>query len=328
MKSPPRAQRRVVIVDDSRTIQAMLDNAFSARSGFLVVGFASDAQSAAEMVKRLAPDIVTIDLCMPYIDGAALLGMIEDLKGVCKIVVSDQSANNLLLTTRLEAAGAAACLSKRELASDPEAFLAKIHRACDAVQIRRANRLGLAVKPAEAAGKPESTHKDIASFGFPVPLDERLRLETLRRKQLANAVRERQFDLVTKHVAEATGFPICLLTFIDRDTQWIKSAYGFGEESMPRGQAFCNYTISQGGSFVVSNAPGDERFVNNPLVTGAPHIRAYMGHAITTSDGTRIGALCVVDTRYRAVSSAVLGQLAGMSGILGEMINLRPTLAA
>ncbi|WP_374942635.1 response regulator [Sphingomonas sp.] len=328
MTLPSRPGRRVIIVDDSRTIQALLDNAFSARSGFSVVGFSSDAQSAVEMIRRLMPDIVTIDLCMPYIDGAALLDLIADLRGVCKIVVSDQSTNNLLLTAKLEAAGASLCLSKTELASNPDAFFAKITSACDAAQAKRRDRLGINRKSAQIGAKPECGRTGNASFGFPVPMDEKLRLETLRRKQLANAVRERQFDLVTKHVAEATGFPVCLPTFIDRDTQWIKSAYGFGEDSMPRGQAFCNYTISQGGSFVVSNAASDERFANNPLVTGAPHIHAYMGHPITIGDGTRIGALCVVDTRYRAPSNAVLRHLAGMSDILGEMIDLRPTLAA
>ena len=67
------ASLRVVIVDDSRTIQAMLDNAFSKRAGFQVVGFCSDPTNAAEMIRRLRPDIVTIDLIMPYIDGAGLL---------------------------------------------------------------------------------------------------------------------------------------------------------------------------------------------------------------------------------------------------------------
>ena len=81
-------QLKVVIVDDSRTVQAMLDNAFSKRTDFDVVGFASDAPSAAEMVRRLKPNIVTIDLCMPYLDGAALLEMLSDTPTVCKIVVS------------------------------------------------------------------------------------------------------------------------------------------------------------------------------------------------------------------------------------------------
>jgi chemotaxis response regulator CheB len=70
---PDKVARRVVVVDDSRTIQAILDNAFSARTDFRVVGFAADGNVAAEMIRRLMPDVVTIDLAMPYIDGEALL---------------------------------------------------------------------------------------------------------------------------------------------------------------------------------------------------------------------------------------------------------------
>ena len=113
---------RVVIVDDSRTIQAMLDNAFSKRTDFRVVGFSSDAATAVDMIRNLMPDIVTIDLNMPYIDGATLLRMIADLETVCKIIVSDAPLKNLALAASLGQAGAALCLGKTDLAADPDAF--------------------------------------------------------------------------------------------------------------------------------------------------------------------------------------------------------------
>ena len=318
------AERRVLIVDDSRTIQAMLDGVFSNRAGFRVVGFSSDAESAVEMIRRLMPDIVTIDLCMPHPDGAALLEMIGDLHAVCKIIVSDTPMTNLVLASSLLKAGASACVGKSELSRNPDAFFKKINAAFAAVaRDRRHHPNGSGVGSPEGSGIAAELHPS-----FPIPTDETARLELIRIKGLANASRERQFDLITKHVARATAFPACMLTVIDRDTQWIKSAYGIDLQSTPRHQAFCNYTISQGGAFVVSDSALDDRFALGALVTGPPNIRSYAGHPVVTNDGVNIAALCVIDTRVRTVPRQVLDQLADMSEIIAELIDQRSRVAA
>lgn len=319
---------RVVIVDDSRTMQAMLDNAFSQRADFRVVGFSSDATMAVEMIRRLMPDIVTIDLNMPYIDGATLLRMIDNLKSVCKIIVSDSPAKNLALSASLINAGAALCVAKSDLVANSDKFFAKINAVATGVCKGRGYRL----RSAGVLGDREITVDTVLPYArkraFPVPADERARIHIARQKRLTNSERERQFDLVTKHVAMVTGFPVSLLTFMDRDTQWIKSSSGLDLNSVPREEAFCNYTISQGGTFVVANAASDERFSRFPTVTDAPSIRCYAGHPVTTSDGVTVGALCVIDNRVRTVTKNVLDQLAGMSEIVAEMINQRPLIAA
>jgi DNA-binding NarL/FixJ family response regulator len=309
-------------------MQAMLDNAFSRRSDFRVVGFCSDATVAADMIRQLKPDVVTIDFNMPYLDGAFLLEMVADLKNVCKVVVSDQPAKNLLLNSKLIQAGAAACLTKTEFCNAPDSFFQKVNAAIDAnLSARRLSR-ALNAKQSNLPMKAANSDEPIERSTFPVPADEKKRIVVLQDKNLLNSRPERQFDLITKHVAKATGFPVCLLTFIDRDVQWIKSSSGFETKSTPRSQAFCNYTIAQGGAFVVANAARDERFANNPLVKHGPTIRSYAGHPIVTSDGVTVGALCVIDNRVRTVTKAVLDELAGMSEIVAELINARPAIAA
>lgn len=322
-----RLECSVVIVDDSRTMQALLDNAFSKRNDFRVIGFSSDAAVAAEMIRRLRPDVVTIDLCMPYVDGAALLDMIADLKDICKIVVSDLPFKNLLLSAKLVEAGAAACLSKSDLVSNPTAFFRKMNAAVFRERTPRNNSFRNGSSQTAQVSVPR-TDGPTLNNQFPIPSDENQRIAIIRRKGLVNPIRERYFDLVTEHVAKITAFPVCLLTFIDRDTQWIKSSSGFEVEKTPRDEAFCNYTIAQGGAFVVANAMADSRFADNPLVTGPPSIRSYAGHPVVTSDGVTVGALCVIDNRVRTVSKLVLDQLAGMSLIVAEMINQRPAVAA
>jgi DNA-binding NarL/FixJ family response regulator len=314
---------RVVIVDDSRTIQAMLDNAFSKRTDFRVVGFSSDAATAVDMIRNLMPDIVTIDLNMPYIDGATLLRMVADLETVCKIVVSDAPLKNLALAASLGQAGAALCLGKTDLAADPDAFFTKVRTAARGIRKGARHHRGTVEglrRLVIAATEMSPVH---AESHFPVPIDEKDRLQFLRRNDLANNERERRFDLVTRHLTRVTDFPVSLLTFIDRDTQWIKSASGLEIGSTPREEAFCNYTIAQGGAFVVANATSDRRFSHFPSVANSPSVRCYAGYPVITSDGINVGALCVIDNRVRTVPKHVLDQLAGMADIVAEMIDQR-----
>lgn len=320
----PTSDKRVVIVDDSRTIQAILDSIFCSGSGFHVVGVAGNAETAVEMVKRLRPDLVTVDLCMPYIDGTSLLTMLSDMRDVCKIVVSDHAAGNMAMVTKMRDLGAAACVAKAEIGASRAAFLRKIKSIVANGQASGKFERSL---PSLTAAKPR-TIRPASGFGFPVPADESQRLAYLHRKQLANATPERQFDLLTSYTAKLTAFPVCLMTFIDKDTQWLKSSFGLQVRSKARCEAFCNYTICQDETFVVRNAANDALFADNPQVRGDPQIKTYVGHPIITDEGVHVGALCVIDTQVRVVPDALIGRLAGMAEIAAEMINQRPRLAA
>lgn len=272
-------------------MQAMLDNAFSRRPDFEVVAFSSDAFSAAAIVRNLMPDIVTIDLQTSHMDSIALMRLIGDLTSVCKIIVADKPFSDLFQISKLMDAGASVCLKKSDLAHNPDAFFKRLNLAGNS--FARANKtIGLAnlnISSGVNATNLPSVHEVPAQY--PVPRDENQRLDFIARKLLSNAIPERHFDLVTKYLASVTSFSSCLLTFIDQDTQWVKSTHGIAVESTPRSQAFCNYTIANGGMFVVSDATKDKRFFQNPLVVGAPHIRTYAGQAVTNADGIAVGGI-------------------------------------
>lgn len=318
---------RVVVVDGSKTMQAMLDNAFSTRSDFEILAFSSDAYSAAAIVRKLMPDIVTIDLQTPDMDSIALLQMISDLTSVCKIIVADKPFSDLFQISRLIDAGAAVCLKKSDLISDPTGFFKRLNLVGNSFGRISKNSVSAEsnILTAIDAINPSSVHE--TQFPFPVPEDESKRLDFIARKQLNNAIRERHFDLVTTYLAKVTSFSSCLLTFIDRDTQWIKSVHGMDVKSTPRSHAFCNYTIAHGGTFVVSDATKDKRFYRNPLVLGPPNIRTYAGHAVVNVDGITVGALCLIDNTVRTVSKQVLTQLTGMAEIVAEMIDQRSSIS-
>lgn len=150
----------------------------------------------------------------------------------------------------------------------------------------------------------------------PAPLapNEGQRLERLLSLGVLDTEAEPLFDALTRAASLLTGAPISVLTLVDERRQWFKSSVGLeGVKETPRDVAFCSYTILGDELFVVPDALSDPRFVDNPLVTDAPHIRFYAGAPITLDDGLRMGALCVIDREPRQLSprdAAILRELA------------------
>ena len=95
--------------------------------------------------------------------------------------------------------------------------------------------------------------------------------------------------------------PIALVSLVDVNRQWFKSNRGLeGVDETHRNVAFCAYAILPKSPevFVVLDAQQDERFCNNPLVTGPPYIKFYAGAALEV-EHVRIGTLCIIDTMKR-----------------------------
>lgn len=318
-------QRRVVICDDSRTILAMLEEAFTSHAEFRVVGVASGAAEAVELIKQHSPDLITIDLCMPYIDGTALLGMLLDAPNVCKIVVSDQTTKSAALSAKLKSLGATACVSKALLSRDRAKFFLEIGLACKRHEARPRHLPKRTLNLVESTGNGPAVDKNsVVDFGYPIPFDEKSRLELMARKSLGNSVRERYFDLLTKYVAETTSYPMCFLNFVDADVMWVKSFYCLEAHSFPRNESFCSYTVGQYTALVVEDAAKDRRFAHYPSVAGPLKVRTYVGQPIIASDGTRIGSLCILDQVVRHVSGEVKAHLESIATIIAEIINSRP----
>ncbi len=138
---------------------------------------------------------------------------------------------------------------------------------------------------------------DLKAKNLPVADNEADRLKALYDYDLLDTEAEEDLDGLTKLAAFVCGTPISLISLIDKDRQWFKSDYGLGAEQTARDIAFCHHAIMDTKVFEVEDAMTDKRFMNNPLVQGAPDIRFYAGAPLTTPDGFNIGTLCVIDKK-------------------------------
>ncbi|MEM7218139.1 MAG: GAF domain-containing protein [Pseudomonadota bacterium] len=120
------------------------------------------------------------------------------------------------------------------------------------------------------------------------------RLAALNRYQILDTPPERPYDELTALAAQICATPIAMITLIDEERQWFKAKVGVDVDSTPRCWAVCNEAIRHDHTFTVQDASIDSRFSASPLVTGAPHIRAYAGAQLSI-DGCNLGTLCVID---------------------------------
>ncbi len=134
----------------------------------------------------------------------------------------------------------------------------------------------------------------------PTPPDETRRLAALEAYAVLDTALEADFDDITELAARALEMPISLVSFVDAQRQWFKSAFGLEVRQTPRPLSFCAHAIlTPGERFEVEDAHADPRFRDNALVTGPPHIRFYAAVPLLSPQGLAIGTLNVIDRRPR-----------------------------
>jgi len=160
-----------------------------------------------------------------------------------------------------------------------------------------------------------------------LPEGEPQRLEALRSYDILDTDQEEAFDSAARLAANICQTPTALVTFIDADRQWFKARVGFSQRETPRDFSFCAHAILQSGPLVVRDAMDDDRFKDNPLVTSAPYIRFYAGAPLTSTEGHRLGTLCVIDNIARDLRPDQLKDLELLRDVVMSLLNTRRSLA-
>lgn len=135
-----------------------------------------------------------------------------------------------------------------------------------------------------------------------VPVDESVRLLALHRTNLLDSPPEERFDRITRLAARCFGVPVCSISLIDSERQWLKSRIGIKETEVERRVSFCAYAMLEHGVFTVPDATRDPRFADNPLVITEPHICFYAGAPLREPGGHPIGTICIIDSSPREFS--------------------------
>ena len=117
--------------------------------------------------------------------------------------------------------------------------------------------------------------------------------------------------------------PIALVSFVDDHRQWFKAKIGINADETPRSISFCTHAIKSNEVTVIPDASLDPRVYRSPLVTGDPHIRYYAGAPLRTSGGARLGTLCVIDSRPRALNREQISELERLAGEVMELLERR-----
>ena len=154
--------------------------------------------------------------------------------------------------------------------------------------------------------------------------DEIKRLKALRDLDILDTVKEQEFDDIVELASILCGTKIALISFVDSDRQWFKSAKGLEVKETSREISFCSHAIEdKKNPFIVENTRIDKRFSNNPLVTGYPKIQFYAGIPLVDKNNHAVGTLCVIDDQSKKISQEQIDGLQILARNVLRLLELR-----
>ncbi|MCD2512766.1 protein-glutamate methylesterase/protein-glutamine glutaminase [Comamonas endophytica] len=171
---------RVIVVDDSALVRSLLSEIINRQTDMECIGTANDPLIAREMIRELNPDVITLDVEMPRMDGIDFLGRLMRLRPMPVLMISTLTERGAEVTMKALELGAVDFVAKprvgvanglNELATEivdkiRVAAVARVHRTLTAAAPASAARTSQPAQSAQAAPAPMlgrlSTEKIIA----------------------------------------------------------------------------------------------------------------------------------------------------------------------
>lgn len=158
----------------------------------------------------------------------------------------------------------------------------------------------------------------------PLPVDDEARVARLRGLDVLDSPAEQVYDDLALLASQICRTPIALVSLVDGRRQWFKARVGLLATETHRDLAFCSHALlTPEAPFTVTDALRDERFSDNPLVTGEPGIRFYAGAPIVLRTGEAMGTVCVIDTQPRTLSADEVHCLQALARQAAVLLDLR-----
>src|SRR3989442_6998893 len=156
----PNKKFRVLVVDDSSFMRKVLEGIFSGDDQLQVVGNAKDGREAVAMAESLKPDVITMDINMPHVDGLQATAEIMTTNPKPIVIVSSESREGAASTLRALELGAIEFVAKPSSAIDldmqsvREELLRKMRMAAKVRVVRTASRLASTIQNASGSKTP------------------------------------------------------------------------------------------------------------------------------------------------------------------------------
>jgi two-component system chemotaxis response regulator CheB len=184
MATTPNKKFRVLIVDDSAFMRKVLETILNSDDQLQVVGQAKDGREAITLAESLKPDVITMDINMPHVDGLQATAQIMTTNPRPIVIVSSESREGASSTLKALELGAIEFVAKPssgidlDMQSVKEDLLRKVRMSAKVRVVRTASRLASTVQavntnPAGPAARLVSRPQPTA------PLDQRFPIVVL-----------------------------------------------------------------------------------------------------------------------------------------------------
>jgi two-component system chemotaxis response regulator CheB len=120
---------RVLIIDDSTTIRAMVEELLAIQAHCHEIAMAPDVPTARTLMRTFRPTVITLDLNMPGIDGITLLDELRQYPHAPVVVVSSATKAGSAAVDEAIAHGADACFDKAKIVSESRLFIRTLKKA-------------------------------------------------------------------------------------------------------------------------------------------------------------------------------------------------------
>ena len=163
--STPSRKIRVLVVDDSTFMRKVLENIYNGDDQMQVVGSAKDGREAVSMAESLKPDVISMDINMPHVDGLQATAEIMTTNPKPIVIVSSESKEGAASTLRALELGAIEFVAKPsggidlDMQSVKEELLRKVRMAAKVRVVRTATRLASSIQSAGGSAKPAAAAK-------------------------------------------------------------------------------------------------------------------------------------------------------------------------
>jgi GAF domain-containing protein len=157
-------------------------------------------------------------------------------------------------------------------------------------------------------------------------LRDKDRLEALRRTRLLDTPPEEAFDRLTRLVCRLLSVPTALVSLVEADRQFFKSAIGLPQPWLHRREtsllhSFCQHVVATGAPLVVEDADRHPVLSDNLAIPDLGVV-TYLGMPLITADGHVLGALCAIGPEPRTWTAADAAALRDLAAVTMSEVTL------